>query len=198
VTVNIYYHKNFQLKCIWNPNIEKMIKCLCLLPGHGEELIVFYEDEFLIFDINEERLTSKIIHPTIPVYLEFNSANQLMIVNKTGKLEFFDSNTRKLNNILVNEGHFLQMAKWNPFVSHEFVFVSNDSLLFLGSISFSKTKKVNLKLEEGLSINDISWYICDENYKYLLVSVSDGNMFLTDMEQEIIIQRYEKYGSASK
>ncbi len=116
MTINVYYHKNYQLKCILNPNIEKMIKCLCLVPAQGFELIVFYEDEFLIFDINEEKLTHKIIHPTIPLYLEFNTANQLMVVNKTGKLEFFDNNTRKLNNIVVNEGHFMKMAKWNPFL----------------------------------------------------------------------------------
>jgi len=116
MTVNIYNHKNYQLKCILNPNVEKMIKCLCLTPGSGFELIVFYDEEFLIFDIKEERLTHKIIHPQVPVYLEFNTSNQLIIVNKNGKLEFFDNNTRAVHSVLVNEGYFMKMAKWNPFV----------------------------------------------------------------------------------
>lgn len=112
MTINVFNYKNFQLKCILNPKIEKFIKSLSLNPGKNHELAVFYEDECLIFSIAEEKLMEKFKCPEAR-FIEFNKDNKLLIVTKKDELYYLDLFKKKVEQ-LKTIGKVI-IAKWYPF-----------------------------------------------------------------------------------
>jgi len=112
MTVNIFYLKNFQLKCIFNPKIEKYVKSVCLNKGKSKELAVFYDSDVLIFDVEEEKVkeTFKILNLK---YMEFNSDNKLVLITRFEELLIYDMNKKKLDQLKGAEKVLL--AKWYPF-----------------------------------------------------------------------------------
>jgi hypothetical protein len=112
MTINVFSIKNFQLKCILNPDVEKMIKCLCLNQGNSDELAVYFEDEILIFNILQERVIDK-IKCNEPLYMEYNRENRLLIVTKKEELFHIETSKKKIEQIKTT-GKAL-IAKWNPF-----------------------------------------------------------------------------------
>lgn len=112
MTVNIFYLKNFQLKCIFNPKIEKYVKSVCLNKGKSKELAVFYDTDVLIFDVEEEKVkeTFKILNLK---YMEFNSDNKLVLITRFEELLIYDMNKKKLDQLKGAEKVLL--AKWYPF-----------------------------------------------------------------------------------
>lgn len=44
-------------------------------------------------------------------------------------------------------------------------------------------------------MSELNWYTIDENYKYVLVGISNGHTILVDILQSIIIMKFEKFGT---
>ena len=113
MTVNIFSLKNFQLKCIFNPKIEKYVKCVCLNQGKSNELAVFYEGEVIIFNIEEEKIKETFKIQNYVKYMEFNNDNKLLLITKNEELNIFDMNKKKLDPMKGAEK--VLSAKWYPF-----------------------------------------------------------------------------------
>lgn len=112
MTVNIFSHKDFQLKCIFNPEVEKFIRCLALNGGNSEELSVYFEEEMLIFNIDVEKVVHKIKCPE-PIYIEYNKDNKLLVLTKKEELCYINVEKQKVENIKT-VGKVVA-AKWFPF-----------------------------------------------------------------------------------
>ncbi len=112
MTVNVYDIKNFQLKSILNPNIEKMIRCIALNQGTNKELAVYYDVEILIFSIPEEKIIER-YKCQEPKQMEFNRDNKLMIVTKNGDIFYLDFYKKKIENVKINGK--ASIARWFPF-----------------------------------------------------------------------------------
>ena len=112
MTINVYDLKTFQLKCILNPNIEKMIKSIAMNQGKNKEIAAYYDQEILIFSIPEEKIIDR-YKCNEPKQIEFNKENKLLIVTKTGELLFLDLYKKKIENIKITGK--AQIARWYPF-----------------------------------------------------------------------------------
>lgn len=113
MTINVFYIHNFQLKCILNPNIEKFIRCIAINTGKSNELAVYYDQEVMIYDIEDEKIKEKIKINSEARYLEFNTDNKLLIVTKNEELFVYDLITKKISQIKTSDKVLL--AKWYPF-----------------------------------------------------------------------------------
>jgi len=109
MTINIFDIKNMQIKCIFNPNIEKYVKCLALGPKNSNELATYYDQEILIFDIDEEKIIDRIKVDMI-LDIEFNIEKKLLVLLKSGNICFYEN--KKLEKI---KGEKITIAKWYPF-----------------------------------------------------------------------------------
>ena len=112
MTINVYDLTTFQLKCILNPNIEKMIKCIAINQGNNKELAVYYDLEVLIFSIPEEKIIERYKCPE-PRQMEFNKDNKLLIIGKTGDLQYLDFYKKKIEAIKISGK--VTIARWYPF-----------------------------------------------------------------------------------
>ena len=119
MTVNIYDLSTFQLRCILNPNLEKMIKCIAINQGTNKELAVFYDVEILIYSIPEEKIIERYKCPE-PKQMEFNKDNKLLIIGKNGDIQFLDFYKKKIEQIKISGK--ATIAKWYPF---EVILISN-------------------------------------------------------------------------
>lgn len=112
MTINIYDLNTLQLKSILNPNVEKMIKSIALNQGNKKELAVYYEQDVLIFNVPEEKIIER-FKCNEPRQIEFNRDNKLLILSKTGELQYLDLYKKKVENIKIS-GKAL-IARWYPF-----------------------------------------------------------------------------------
>jgi hypothetical protein len=113
MTINVFSLKNYQIKCILNPSIEKFVKCLCLNVGRSHELAVYFDGEILIYNILEEKVIEKIKTPE-PKYIEFNSESKLLILSKDNLLYIYDIKKKKGESLKTNSDK-VTMARWYPF-----------------------------------------------------------------------------------
>jgi WD40 repeat protein len=70
-----------------------------------------------------------------------------------------------------------------------------DNKIFVRNITQKNKSSISLEIKEENKISELSWYTLDENYKYLLVGTHDGYSFLLDVNQMVIIMKFEKFGS---
>jgi hypothetical protein len=111
MTINVFNIKDFQIKCILNPGLEIFAKSLCMNQGKRKELAVYYFNEILIFDLDEEKIKIKIKIETV-LDMEFNIEDQLLIIQKNGGLCYYHMVKKKVENIKAER---VSIAKWNPF-----------------------------------------------------------------------------------
>lgn len=121
MTINVFSLKNYQIKCILNPSIEKFVKCLCLNVGRSHELAVYFDGEILIYNILEEKVIEK-IKASEPKYIEFNSESKLLILSKDNQIYIYDLKKRHGENIKTN-GEKVSMARWYPFNVRILIFI---------------------------------------------------------------------------
>jgi len=50
-----------------------------------------------------------------------------------------------------------------------------------------------MELKLSSNITALAWYTLDENYKYVLIGTNDGSILLLDLDQQIIINSFEKH-----
>ena len=112
MTINVFSKKNNQIKCILNPKIEKIIKCICFNKSNNNELLSYYDEEILIFSITDEKIIQKYKTPE-PRMIDINTDEKILIVTNKDELCYFDMIKKKLDNIKTN-GKVIT-AKWNPF-----------------------------------------------------------------------------------
>jgi len=112
MTINVYDLSTFQIKCILNPNIEKIIKCIAINKGAKNELAVYYDAEILIFSIEEEKIIER-YKCTEPRQIEFNRNNKLIIVCKNGDIQYLDICKKKIENVKISGK--ASIARWYPF-----------------------------------------------------------------------------------
>lgn len=68
--------------------------------------------------------------------------------------------------------------------------------MVLHSIANKKqTLSIQLDIGNNHTISSLSWYIIDENYKYVVAGSSEGYTYLMDMSEGNIISKFDKYGS---
>jgi WD40 repeat protein len=193
MTINVFNIKNFSLRCILNPRIEKVVKCLALNPTNHNELVCYYEDEFLFFSVSDEKLMEKHKVPE-PRLVEYNNDNKILIVTGKDELCYFDIYKKKLETVKTS-GRVVT-AKWNPFNQVEIAYANTDKTIVHQNITQKgKLSAVTLDIKSGTFITDISWYTCDESYKFVLAGTSDGYSYLLDLTQSIVIMAFEKYGN---
>ncbi len=48
--------------------------------------------------------------------------------------------------------------------------------------------------KEDLHVTELSWYDLDENYKYILIGLSDGTMQLNEFVEGLLLMKFEKFG----
>jgi len=110
--ISVYDLATYQLRCILNPNIEKMIKCIAMNQGSNKEIAVYYETEILIFSITEEKIIER-FKCIEPKQLEFNKDNKLIIVGRNGEIQYIDLYKKKIENIKISAK--ANIARWYPF-----------------------------------------------------------------------------------
>jgi WD40 repeat protein len=190
MTINVFSLKNFQVKCILNPGLEKFVKCLTLNNGNRKELACFYEEEILIFDVEDEKIIGK-INVNETEFLEFNSKNQLLILCRDNSLFYSDIENRQLNSVKTVDK--VTAAKWNPFNDLELAYSTRKSVSYHSINQKNRISGMELDfIPKDVSICEICWYNLDESYKYILVGLTDGHSILIDIANSVVIMKFEK------
>jgi len=47
--------------------------------------------------------------------------------------------------------------------------------------------------KEDIQVTELSWYDLDENYKYILIGLSDGTMQLNEFVEGLLLMKFEKF-----
>jgi hypothetical protein len=112
MTINVFILNTFQIKCILNPSVEKFIKCLSLNTGRTQELAVYFDQDILIYNIEQEKVIEK-VKSHEPRYIEFNSDSKLLILSKDNLISYYDMAKKKMESIKVSDK--VTVARWYPF-----------------------------------------------------------------------------------
>jgi WD40 repeat protein len=190
MTINVLNLKNFQIKCILNPGLEKFVKCLAFNKGKRKELACFYENEILIYDVEDEKIIYR-IKVNEPEFLEFNLKNQLLIMCRNNSLFYWDMENLQLNSIKTVDK--VTAAKWNPFNDFELAYSTMKSVSYHNINQKNRISGMEFDfISKNADICEICWYNLDENYKYLLVGLTDGHSILFDIYNSVVIMKFEK------
>ena len=74
-------------------------------------------------------------------------------------------------------------------------YATTDKKIIYQSLNIkNKPKIINLELKDELQITELSWYTLDESYKYILVGISDGTVFLNEFVEGLNLMKFEKFG----
>ena len=211
-SIFIFDRKDFELRNILGDNPDKYISAISLGQSPSEELLaVYYYQTIVIYNLFTNKSSFSIPFNDLK-NMKFNQNSNLLILNNKGELFIskIDYNEKKsLNKIRIEEGN-CTCFKWYPFNSDEFAYSTDKNKIYYHSItknnnnfdnntSFefiktSKAKFVHIKDDENFNVSIMEFYDLDENYKYLLVGTSNSKIYLLDLINYEITNKFNKYG----
>ena len=207
----IFNITDFKLKSILGDNPDKFISAISLNQSPSEELLaIYYPKAIMIYNL----CTNKYLY-SIPFIglksMKFNKNSTLLILNNKGELYMSKLTYNRANNILnfkIDEG-ICTFFKWYPFNTNDFAYSNDKNKVYYSSILKNinidnnspmehttkiKDKYIHIKDEENFTITNMEFYDLDENYKYLLVGTSTSKIFLLDLINFEIANKFNKYG----
>ena len=213
----VFDKKNFKLSCILGDNPDKLILAIALSQSSTEEILaIYYYKVIMIYNLFTNKYSYSIPFTGLKS-MKFNIQNSnLLILNNKGELFIskIDYNESKsINKIRIDEG-ICTCFKWYPFNGDEFAYSTNKNKIYYYSLSKhcnnidnnspidhifknkdkDKNKFIYIKDDESCIITIMEFYDLDENYKYLLVGTSNSKIYLLDLINNEITNKYNKYG----
>jgi WD40 repeat protein len=82
--------------------------------------------------------------------------------------------------------------------ANELIYAFDNTICYYNINSKNKISELEMNEDKNFTITEMSWYNLDENYKYVLVGMNDGQSFLVDVSQSFIIMKFEKYSNSKK
>ena len=211
-SIFIFDRKDFELRNILGDNPDKYISAISLGQSPSEELLaVYYYQTIVIYNLFTNKSSFSIPFNGVKA-MKFNQNSNLLILNNKGELFIskIDYNEKKsINKIRIEEG-ICTCFKWYPFNSDELAYSTDKNKIYYYSITknnnnidnntpfefikSSKAKYVHIKDDENFIVTIMEFYDLDENYKYLLVGTSNSKIYLLDLINYEITNKFNKYG----
>ena len=212
-SVFIFNKSDFKLISILGDNPDKYISSISLSQSKSEELLaLYYTKEILIYNLYTNKYSYSIPFNGLKK-MKFNQNSNLLILNNKGELYIskLDYNGNKyINKIRIDEGT-CTCFKWYPFNTTEFAYSTDKNKIYYTSLNKNnsnidnnsiidsiknkkKEKYIHIKDDENFSISNMEFYDLDENYKYLLVGTTNSKIYLLDLINYEITNKFNKYG----
>ena len=213
-SVFIFNKSDFKLRSILGDNPDRIISAMALNQSTSEELLaLYYNKEILIYNLYTNKYAYSIPFEGLKK-MKFNQNSNLLILNNKGELFIskLDYNQKKyINKIRYDEGA-CNCFKWYPFNINEFAYSTDKNKVYYYSLiknnnnnidnnslfdnikNKNKIKNVHIKDDENFYISNMEFYDLDENYKYLLVGTTNSKIYLLDLINYEITNKFNKYG----
>ena len=208
----IFDRKDFKLRSILGDNPDKYISAISLSQSPSEELLAInYYHTITIYNLFTNKSSFSIPFKGLKT-MKFNRNSNLLLLNNKGELFIskIDYNEKKnINKIRIEEG-VCNCFKWYPFNSDEFAYSTDKNKIYYYSITknssnidnntpfeFNKNPKakcIHIKDDEDFLVSIMEFYDLDENYKYLLIGTSNSKIYLLDLINYEITNKFNKYG----
>ena len=194
--------KNDRIKAILNQNKEKFIRLVAINKNITHQIALYYEYEVLIYDLQTDSFTNTVPCPTLKS-LEFNSGSKLLFLTTKNEIYYVDITSPPSSQISLLQVSLYRgaiISKWFPFNTSDIAYSTTKNEICYQSI-YGKNPISNVSLvferdELDEYVTEIEWYDVDENYKYLLVGLSNSRIFLCDLSEgnANIVNIFERTG----
>ena len=175
--------KTNRLKAILNQNKEKFIRLVALNKHNKHQIAIYYDYEIFIYDLQSDSYINKIRINNLKS-IEFNAGAKLLLNSNKNEMFYSDLTSPQdtyVPAIQIKTCNAVRIAKWYPFNTSDFAYSTMKNEICYQSVFSSRAIKLPLEYsEKDVYVTSMEWYDIDENYKYILIGMSDGKIFLCD------------------
>ena len=189
--------KTNRLKAILNQNKEKFIRLVALNKHNKHQIAIYYDYEIFIYDLQSDSYINKIRINNLKS-IEFNAGAKLLLNSNKNEMFYSDLTSPQdtyVPAIQIKTCNAVRIAKWYPFNTSDFAYSTMKNEICYQSVFSSRAIKLPLEYsEKDVYVTSMEWYDIDENYKYILIGMSDGKIFLCDLSENnmCIVNSFDK------